>query len=878
MGSKIKTKESNDGHKKYWAGFRKKFPIWDQLIYSVVFSAFSFAVYSGSLTLLRDKRLRLISFVLVIVLISLLFAKWQPRRRFKAPFLNQIDQAAFIVTCSVILDIPILLILHATLIIDISLVAVIVVLYAVFVFFRSRLIYERSRAQSETQLLDLKDICYPTKGKYDLTKAFLVKETEVDYDLLSRDSLIQDLQSTINRYDSSDRFVIGIEGPWGSGKSTLIKNVVDGVDKNQVIIVDDFEPWIYTDQISLVDDLFRKIFSQDSLRLSSQQIKAVTNLALSLMFGDKGNGLLDHLFSNNRDKSSELNNYFEDINIVLDRDNKKILLIIDNLDRIEAENVFLILNLVNNVLNLKRMLVVLLYDKEQLEHSLQTIGINPGYLNKIVQKKISIPIRSKEYLSAIYTLALTNIAVANGIAFDTKNIEAAEIISFLAENFDLREFKRFVNSSVVPYLTDKRLFFPDYLVVEIIKFRDFSIYEQIYQQRNYFISSDFSQDISFYTTGEKKIQEKYQNFFNVFFKAPDQGKYLELLAICFPNAAVFRDGQTGLQREYTYRSLGPNPRPDIMRNKRMMSANFFDAYFNTNSDPMIDVMDFAERLVPDAERPNDLNTSFQQLSKKSLSFQKDLLTGLNFVVGNLKPEDALILIREFLDLYLLPTRYLPADFLFKNAIARTTGEICQRLDLPDFKQIMVEYCLRDPKYLSLVYELINDLQNAFPGYSDRDLDLKNKLDFLKTEFQKFLNSIYDEQDVNLYDRSTYSFANIYSMSRFLYKADPVHFSDAPSIIKTYVDSHMNTENAYRVLNDMIREYRTVAGGVKVYYKYGMTDNYDKFVNVTQLSLLLEKNSPKNDKQSFIKSVFDVRNKKDKTILSNDSIALDTIDG
>ncbi|QAS69327.2 hypothetical protein DLJ48_01705 [Oenococcus sicerae] len=771
-----------------------------------------------------------------------------------------------------------MLILHIALIIDISLIALIVVLYAAFVFFRNRLIYERPRAQSETQLLDLKDICYPANGKYDLTKPFLVKETEVDYDLLSRNSLIQDLQSTINYYDSPDRFVIGIEGPWGSGKSTLVKNAITGLDKNQVIIIDDFEPWIYKDQVSLVDDLFRKIFGQGSLRLSSRQIKAVTNLALSLMFGNKGNGLLDNLFSNSRDRSSELNAYFEDIDTVLERDNKKVLLVIDNLDRIEAENVFLILNLVNNVLNLKRLLVVLLYDKEQLEHSLKNIGINPGYLNKIVQKKISMPIRSKEYLAGIYTSALANIALANGISLNTKNTETVEIISFLANNFDLREFKRFINSSIASYFkTEKRLFFPDYLVAEIIKFQDFSVYEQIYQQRHFFISSDLNQDISFYVTDEKKNQEKYQIFFDDFFKVPDHGKYLDLLATCFSNAAVFRDGQTGLQREYTYSSLGPNPRPDIMRNKRMMSANFFNAYLGTNSDPMIEVMDFAKLLVSNTDQSSDLKSSFQQLPNKPLVFQKDLLTGLNFVVGDLKSEDASILIRKFLDFYLLPTRYLPADFLFKNAIARTTGEICQLLDLPDFKQIMVEYCLRDPKYLSLVYELINDLQNAFPGYSDRDLDLNNKLDFLKTEFQKFLNSIYDEQDVNLYDRSTYSFANIYSMSRFLYKADPVHFPDAPSIIKTYVDFHMNTENAYRVLNDMIREYRTVSGGVKVYYKYGMTDNYDKFVNVTQLSMLLEKNSPKNDKQSFIKSVFDVRNKEDKTILSNDSIALDTID-
>lgn len=91
-----------------------------------------------------------------------------------------------------------------------------------------------------------------------------------------------------------------------------------------------------------------------------------------------------------------------------------------------------------------------------------------------------MPVRSNEYFSDIYTSALSNIATANDISFDTKNTEVKGIISFLAEKFDLREFKRFINSSIAPYLkTEKRLFFPDYLVTEIIKFRDFSIYEKI---------------------------------------------------------------------------------------------------------------------------------------------------------------------------------------------------------------------------------------------------------------------------------------------------------------------------------------------------------------------------------------------------------------
>ncbi|WP_143806660.1 KAP family P-loop NTPase fold protein [Oenococcus oeni] len=817
--------------------------------------------------------------MLIIVLLLLLFSKWQPIRRIKSPFLNQIDQAAFIVAGSVILDILILLILHTMLIIDISLVAVIAMLHAAFVFFRNRLIYERPQAQPEAQLLDLQDIRYPTKGKYDLTNSFLVKETEVDYDLLSRDSLIQDLQTTINHYNSPERFVIGIEGPWGSGKSTLIKNAIACVDKNRVIIIDDFEPWLYKDQISLVDDLFRKIFGQDSLRLSSQQIKAVTNLALSLMFGNKGNSLLDNWFSNNRDRSSELNGYFEDINMVLEKDNKKILLIIDNLDRIESENIFLILNLVNNVLNLKRLLVVLLYDKGQLEGSLKKIGINPGYLNKIVQKKISIPVRSKKYLSGIYAQALINIAAANGIDFDTKNSEVTGIVSFLAENFDLREFKRFINSSIAPYLKiEKRLFFPDYLAVEIIKFRDFSVYERIYREKYYFTSSERRIELELSSSSDDGTLTEFNEFFKNLFADSSFKEYLNLLAICFSNVTIFKSKAMQSSTNYRLNPLASDGPTDeqTMRNKRMMNSSFFDAYFNTGGSLQIETLDFAKELIASAASSDTLNSKFADLSRSSFFFKRNLLTGINLYIEDLQPKDLFTFTCQFLDFYLDRDIYLPANDSYKSSIAITAGELCKRFSVLEFQKIVLQYCCKDPKNLSFVDILAISLQNALKADNDKDIDLQGKLDFLNQKFQIFLNKIYSDKEGNLYDKGTYSRANIYNMSRFLHKADPGHYPDATLIIKTYVDSHMNTENAYRVLNDMIRETRIFYGGISP-YTYEMADDYEKLVDANRLSELLEKNPTQNEKQAFIKTVFDARDRADKAIPSNDSIALDTID-
>lgn len=91
----------------------------------------------------------------------------------------------------------------------------------------------------------------------------LISEKDVDYDLLGRKIIINQLYKYISNYKADASYVIGLIGDWGSGKTTILNNVKRELKKNrQVVLIDDFDPWIYGTQEALLTDMFDKIMDK----------------------------------------------------------------------------------------------------------------------------------------------------------------------------------------------------------------------------------------------------------------------------------------------------------------------------------------------------------------------------------------------------------------------------------------------------------------------------------------------------------------------------------------------------------------------------------------------------------------------------------------
>ena len=99
----------------------------------------------------------------------------------------------------------------------------------------------------------------------------LLNEEDVDYDLLDRSKVINQLYNAIIMANPDGKFVISLEGKWGSGKTTIIKNVKKMIFENEdnIVVIDEFDPWTYSDEEALLINMFNIIIQKSGFKYST---------------------------------------------------------------------------------------------------------------------------------------------------------------------------------------------------------------------------------------------------------------------------------------------------------------------------------------------------------------------------------------------------------------------------------------------------------------------------------------------------------------------------------------------------------------------------------------------------------------------------------
>ena len=77
-------------------------------------------------------------------------------------------------------------------------------------------------------------------------------------DLLHRYPLASRIATIINRFNGDESLVIGIEGEWGSGKTSFINLILNDLKSTNSLIIK-FNPWNFSDQNELIKDFFNSI-------------------------------------------------------------------------------------------------------------------------------------------------------------------------------------------------------------------------------------------------------------------------------------------------------------------------------------------------------------------------------------------------------------------------------------------------------------------------------------------------------------------------------------------------------------------------------------------------------------------------------------------
>lgn len=191
----------------------------------------------------------------------------------------------------------------------------------------------------------------------------------------------------------SQSFVLGVIGAWGSGKTTLGKELHDNLENKHSEECSPiwFEPWKFKGensvQDSLIDHLSSKLPAQSSvLKEYGDLLKHEAIPAFLKFFID----LVNH--SNSEDK-------FEKLKKSLEKHGKQIYIFIDDLDRLDAKEILEVFKLIRSTLSLPQLSYVLIYDKSHIESVLESSASQKNdsrnFLDKIVQVEYYMPSKGR---------------------------------------------------------------------------------------------------------------------------------------------------------------------------------------------------------------------------------------------------------------------------------------------------------------------------------------------------------------------------------------------------------------------------------------------------------------------------------------------------
>jgi len=270
-------------------------------------------------------------------------------------------------------------------------------------------------------------------------------------DKLKRAPLAQKVADLILAFKGSESFVVGVEGAWGAGKTSFINMVLETLGSKVYFFV--FNPWNFSDQTSLLKDFFSSFSNIEPITIKKDLKDKLTGYAKKLSdYGFQGINLSIISFNPLQKLLNEsLSDIRNGLNKSLGSLEKKIVIVIDDIDRLDADETKLIFKLVKLTANFPNTVFLLAYDRNRVEKRLtiEKDGFEGGeYLKKIVQVSFVLPEPDLEDLWQILfeDLDATIKAVYGEVNVDDKrwgNLFHAGLKNLF---ITIRDIKRFISS------------------------------------------------------------------------------------------------------------------------------------------------------------------------------------------------------------------------------------------------------------------------------------------------------------------------------------------------------------------------------------------------------------------------------------------------
>lgn len=249
-----------------------------------------------------------------------------------------------------------------------------------------------------------------------------------DEDRLGFRQIAARIATSLVDHASNDGIVIGIDGAWGTGKSSLlflIEDELGKLDVKQRPTVINFRPWLVGQRDTLLASLFSTLLAQinkvaaqagdatgvsvEKARAAAEALRKFTDglarFGSFVEFAGDASGIVPVKWFGRGMKSAgkatekkaetpPLPELKENLVRSLKELGHRFVVTIDDVDRLEPSEVIEVLRLVRSVADFPNVIYLLCYDSDILAHSIKEaakVKSGQSYLEKIVQLTIMVP-------------------------------------------------------------------------------------------------------------------------------------------------------------------------------------------------------------------------------------------------------------------------------------------------------------------------------------------------------------------------------------------------------------------------------------------------------------------------------------------------------
>lgn len=289
------------------------------------------------------------------------------------------------------------------------------------------------------------------------------------------------------RASTESSLVMALTGPWGTGKTSLLNLIEDSLGPDGPLIVR-FNPWLFSGTEQLVSNFFDELASQvveksdgklDAVGVRLRQygellspLKVIPVVGSWIDLAAAGSKAVGGALQTSDPVPPSLRAQRETIAGALREAGKKIVVMVDDIDRLEDDEIRHVMRLVRLVGDFPNLVYLLAFDSRRVASVLARGNQQDGhrYLEKIVQLMYPVPAIGRTELRG---LLAEEVERALGVLGDGAPRERAadvvdEIVATLVTN--VRDVRRYAN--VLPFslsLLGREVAVADILALEAVR-------------------------------------------------------------------------------------------------------------------------------------------------------------------------------------------------------------------------------------------------------------------------------------------------------------------------------------------------------------------------------------------------------------------------